>query len=302
MNPFLWIDVEGLVLTKDDRRRILHPTTAGVILFSRNYKDLPQLRQLTNDIHALNPDMIIAVDHEGGRVQRFREGFTEIPAMGTLGEAWDDNPDRAREMAYAYAQTMARELKSAGVDLTFAPVLDLNYGRSEIIGTRAFHTSPEGVIELADAFIDGLHAEKMWAVGKHFPGHGYVKADSHVADPVDERDLEILLENDLRPYMALGNKLDAVMTAHIVFPEVDDRLVTYSPYWLRTILREQLNYTGIIFSDDLAMHAATHMPVLQRVEEALAAGCDYVLLCNDSKAVDVVQDFNGVGAKHLSHS
>ena len=289
MNPFLWIDVEGLVLTKDDRRRILHPSTAGVILFSRNYKDLPQLRQLTNDIHALNPDMIIAVDHEGGRVQRFREGFTEIPAMGTLGVAWEEDPDRARETAYAYAQTMSRELKSAGVDLTFAPVLDLNYGRSEIIGTRAFHTSPEAVIELAEAFIDGLHAEKMWAVGKHFPGHGYVKADSHVADPVDERDLEMLLENDLRPYLALGNKLDAVMTAHIVFPEVDDRLVTYSSYWLRTILREQLNYTGIIFSDDLAMHAATHMPVMQRVEEALAAGCDYVLLCNDAAAVDVVQ-------------
>ncbi|MFI4956689.1 MAG: beta-N-acetylhexosaminidase [Gammaproteobacteria bacterium] len=290
MNSFLWLDVEGLVLTKDDRRRILHPSTAGVILFSRNYKDLPQLRQLTNDIHALNPDMIIAVDHEGGRVQRFREGFTEIPAMGTLGEAWEDNPDRAREMAYAFAQTMARELKSAGVDLTFAPVLDINYGRSDIIGKRAFHTSPEGVIELADAFIDGLHAEKMWAVGKHFPGHGFVKADSHVADPVDERDLELLLENDLRPYMALGNKLDAVMTAHIVFPQVDERLVTYSPYWLKTILREQLNFSGIVFSDDLAMHAATHLPVLQRVEEALAAGCDYVLLCNDPAAVDVVQN------------
>lgn len=300
MNPFLWIDVEGTVLSKDDRRRILHPTTAGVILFSRNYMNLPQLRQLTNDIHALSPDTIIAVDHEGGRVQRFREGFTEIPAMGTLGQTWESDPDRAREMAYMYAQTMARELKAAGVDLTFAPVLDLNYGRSEIIGTRAFHTSAEGVIELADAFIDGLHEQKMWAVGKHFPGHGFVKADSHVADPVDERDLEILLENDLRPYMALGNKLDALMTAHIVFPQVDDQLVTYSPYWLKTILREQLNYTGVIFSDDLAMHAATHLPVLQRVEEALSAGCDYVLLCNDAASVDVVQEFNDVGAKHVS--
>lgn len=289
MNPFLWVDIVGTSLNGDDRRRLMHPSTAGVVLFSRNYVDLPQLRQLTAEIHALNPEMIIAVDHEGGRVQRFRAGFTAIPPMGDLGDVWDDNPEQALEMAYGLAQTMARELKASGVDMTFAPVLDLNYGRSEIIGKRAFHASPEGVIALAGSFIDGLHAENMWAVGKHFPGHGYVVADSHVADPVDERDFETLLAGDLRPYLALGNKLDALMTAHIVFPQVDKRLVTYSDEWLRTILRDQINFTGVVFSDDLAMHAATHMPVLQRVEEAMAAGCDYVLLCNDPAAVDLVQ-------------
>jgi beta-N-acetylhexosaminidase len=144
------------------------------------------------------------------------------------------------------------------------------------------------VIALASSFIDGLHEERMWAVGKHFPGHGYVVADSHVADPVDDRDFETVLENDIRPYIALGNKLDAVMTAHIVFPKIDPKLVTYSPYWLKTVLRDQLNFSGIVFSDDLAMHAATHLPLLQRVDEALAAGCDYILLCNDPKAVDEV--------------
>lgn len=289
MNPFLWIDIVGTRLNADDRRRLLHPFTAGVVLFTRNYVDMAQLKQLTADIHALNPEMIIAVDHEGGRVQRFREGFTDIPAMGDLGELWDDNPDSALELSYKLAKTMASELKAAGVDMTFAPVLDLNYGRSDIIGRRAFHATPEGVIALANTFIDGLHAENMWAVGKHFPGHGYVKADSHVDDPVDERDFETLLMSDIRPYVALGNKLDALMTAHIVFPKIDDRLVTYSSDWLKTILRDQINFSGIVFSDDLAMHAATHMPVLQRVEEAMAAGCDYVLLCNDPAAVDVVQ-------------
>ncbi len=289
MEPFLWIDVTGVTLAAEDRHRLAHPMTAGVVLFSRNYTNPQQLRLLTSDIRSVNPNIIISVDHEGGRVQRFRDGFSVIPAMGTLGETWDENPERALEMAYGYAQIMAKELKAVGVDLTFAPVLDLNYGRSDIIGQRAFHATPEGVIAVAGSFIDGLHAEHMWAVGKHFPGHGYVVADSHVADPVDERDFETLLENDLRPYMALGNRLDAVMTAHIVFPAIDDRLVTYSDYWLKTVLREELNFSGAIFSDDLAMHAATHLPVLQRVEEALAAGCDYVLLCNDPKAVDLVQ-------------
>lgn len=289
MTPFLWIDIEGTALNAADRRRLLHPSTAGVVLFTRNYVNLAQLRALTTEIHQLNDDIIIAVDHEGGRVQRFREGFTLIPAMGDLGDLWEHDPDQALEQAFQLAKTMGSELKAQGVDLTFAPVLDLNYGRSEIIGRRAFHTTADGVIALAGAFIDGLHDIHMWAVGKHFPGHGYVVADSHVADPIDERDFETLLMADLKPYFALGNKLDALMTAHIVFPHIDSRLVTYSSDWLKTILRDQINFTGVVFSDDLAMHAATHLPVMQRVEEAMAAGCDYVLLCNDPASVDLVQ-------------
>lgn len=282
----LMIDIQGTELTEQDRARLRHPLVGGLILFARNFQDKQQLTHLCSEIHGLRtPALPIAVDHEGGRVQRFREGYTRLPAMRGLGQLWDENPQQACQMARDIAYVLAAELRQCGVDLSFTPVLDLDYGPSAVIGDRAFHRRSDAVTELAAAFIDGLHAWGMAACGKHFPGHGHVAADSHVAIPIDERSLAELQE-DMQPYRAL--KLDGVMPAHVVYPQVDRLPAGFSATWL-TLLREDIGFDGVIFSDDLSMEGASVVgDVLARAQAAWAAGCDMLLLCNAPQSVDHV--------------
>jgi beta-N-acetylhexosaminidase len=282
----LMIDIAGTQLSDLDRERLRHPLVGGVILFSRNYESREQLQALCTEIHALRqPALLIAVDHEGGRVQRFRDGFTVLPAMRQLGEWWLDTPRAARECTRDVGYLLAAELRAMGVDLSFAPVLDLDWGRSGVIGNRAFHADPEAVTALAGALIDGMQMAGMACCGKHFPGHGWVEADSHLAIPVDERS-PAELETDLTPYRKL--KLDAVMPAHVIFPQVDDRPAGFSPVWLGK-LRGELGFDGVIFSDDLSMQGAAFAGgMVARAEAAWEAGCDMLLICNSPDAVGEV--------------
>ncbi len=284
----LMIDIAGTELTAPERERLRHPLVGGVILFSRNYESRQQLQALCADIHGLRePPLLIAVDHEGGRVQRFREGFTALPAMRELGGWWQATPRAACECTHDIGYLMAAELRALGVDLSFAPVLDLDWGRSGVIGNRAFHGDPEAVTALAGALIDGMHAAGMACCGKHFPGHGWVEADSHLAIPVDERSLTEL-EPDLTPYRRL--KLDAVMPAHVIYPRVDDRPAGFSPIWLGK-LRGELGFDGVIFSDDLSMEGAAFAgDMVARAEAAWRAGCDMLIICNSPDAVGEVLD------------
>lgn len=285
------IDVVGHELTADDRRRLLHPLTGGVILFTRNYASPEQLRQLTAEIHALRePTLVIAVDHEGGRVQRFRSGFTAIPPMRALGELFDGHPQQAKQLAHETGFVLAAELRAHGVDLSFAPVLDLDHGASSIIGNRAFHSTPNIVTELAAALMQGLKEGGMNAVAKHFPGHGHVRADSHLELPIDPRPYADLEAADLVPFERLiRSGLAAIMPAHVVYPEVDTQPASFSPVWLKRILRDELHFDGIIFSDDLSMEGARAMgAIAERAEAALTAGCDMILVCNDPAAVDAL--------------
>ena len=285
------IDVAGFELTADDRRRLLHPLTGGVILFTRNYQSPEQLRRLTADIHALRePALVIAVDHEGGRVQRFRPGFTAIPPMRALGDLWDANRQLAVRLAHETGYVLAAELRAHGVDLSFTPVLDLDHGSSSVIGDRAFHTGAEGVAELAGALGQGLKEGGVSAVGKHFPGHGHVRADSHLELPVDERPYAELEAADLVPFARLiRSGLAAIMPAHVVYPCVDALPASFSPVWLKRILRGELGFDGIIFSDDLSMEGARAMGgIAERATAALDAGCDMLLVCNDPAAVDTL--------------
>jgi len=285
----LMLDVAGTELTADDRRRLLHPLTGGVILFSRNYSSPEQLMRLTAGIHALrNPPLIVAVDHEGGRVQRFREGFTAIPPMRELGRAWDADPQRARQLASEAGFVLAAELRAHGVDLTLAPVLDVDHRASSVIGDRALHTDPQVVAELARALLRGFKQAGMSGVGKHFPGHGHVRGDSHHEVPVDERTFEEIEAADLAPFRrAIGAGLGGIMPAHVIYPKVDSRPAGYSTVWLKQVLRGRLGFGGVVFSDDLGMEGASVAggPV-ERAETALAAGCDMVLLCNNLAAAD----------------
>ncbi|HXZ50863.1 MAG TPA: beta-N-acetylhexosaminidase [Burkholderiales bacterium] len=284
------VDLEGMALTAAERVRLLHPAAGGVILFSRNYRDPAQLRDLVGEIRALRPDLLLCVDQEGGRVQRFREGFTVLPPMRRLGELWDRDAGAARAAARAAGLVIAAELVGQGVDFSFAPVLDLDYGASTVIGDRAFHADPEAVGQLAAAFIRGLAEAGVAAVGKHFPGHGYVRADSHVDLPHDNRPLADILARDVSPYRAaIAAGLAAVMPAHVVFTRADTRPAGYSAYWLREILRGQLGFEGLIFSDDLSMQGATGVGgIAERARLALQAGCDMVLLCNDPLGQDAL--------------
>jgi beta-N-acetylhexosaminidase len=283
------LGIEGLELTEADRRRLMHPLTGGVILFSRNYASGAQLLQLTDAIHALRePRLLICVDHEGGRVQRFRDGFSPIPAMRTLGAQWDRDIAGAAAEARRLGRLMAAELRAHGVDFTFAPVLDLDFGASAVIGDRALHDNPNAVAHLASCLRQGLNEGGCAAVGKHFPGHGFVAADSHVDLPVDERGLDVMVAEDLVPFAVLARAgLEAVMPAHVVYPAVDDQPAGFSRVWLQDVLRQRLGFDGIIFSDDLEMagaHAAGD--IVARAEAAVAAGCDMVLSCNDFAAAD----------------
>ncbi len=274
----LVIDIQGTELTALDRERLCHPLVGGIILFSRNYQCPEQLEVLTREIHGLRqPPLLIAIDHEGGRVQRCREGFTRLPPMAALGQMWKDSPDAALAASRQVGYVLAAELRARGVDFSFTPVLDLDYGRSSVIGNRAFHRDPEVVTALADALMAGLRAGGMGSCGKHFPGHGWVEADSHVAIPVDERSLETLQE-DMLPYRKLA--LDAVMPAHVIYPEIDSKSSGFSNKW-HSYLRSDIKFDGVVFSDDLSMEGASVVgDALARVKAAYEAGCDMLLLCN----------------------
>ena len=287
----LMLDVVGTELTEDDRQRLSHPLVGGVILFTRNYRDPQQLAELTAEIHALkSPPLLIGVDHEGGRVQRFREGFTRVPPMRALGEAWNAHPHQARELARDTGYVLGSELRAHGVDITFAPVLDLDYGASSVIGDRSFHADPEAVSELAHQLMLGMKDAGMAAVGKHFPGHGYVVADSHVAVPMDERDLVDIQLADLIPFQRMADfGLAAMMPALVIYPKVDAQPAGFSRVWLQDILRGELHFDGAIFSDDLCMEAAgVAGNMVERVHAALTAGCDMALVCNRPDLADEV--------------
>jgi beta-N-acetylhexosaminidase len=285
----VFVGVEGTELGSVDRERLLHPLTGGVILFTRNFDVPAKLRALTAAIRSLrSPALLIAVDHEGGRVQRFRQGFTAIPAMRTLGEMWDRDAARAARAAADAGTTLAGELRSHGVDFSFTPVLDLDHGRSAVIGDRAFHRNPNAVAHLASSLRDGLRAGGMAGVGKHFPGHGFVVADSHTDAPVDERPYDEIAADDLVPFGALVKcGLEAIMPAHVVYPAVDSRPAGYSRVWLQEILRGRLGFDGLVITDDLGM-AGAHGPgdLVARAEASLGAGCDVVLTCSDFAAAD----------------
>jgi len=281
------LDVAGASLSADDIGRIRHPLTGGVILFTRNYQDRAQLTALTAAIHAARPGILIAVDHEGGRVQRFRtDGFTRLPAMRLLGQQWDRDVLAAAKTATAVGFVLASELRACGVDLSFTPVLDLDYGDSSVIGERAFHRDPRVVALLAKSLNHGLALAGMANCGKHFPGHGYVHGDSHSSLPVDGRTLAQIMEEDVKPYDWLGMSLAAVMPAHVIYSKVDRHSAGFSRKWL-TILREEIGFNGVIFSDDLSMEAAGSAGgVLDGAKAALAAGCDVVLICNSPDKAD----------------
>jgi len=284
----LIVDVAGTELNDADRRRLADPLVGGVIHFARNWSDRAQMAALNAEIKSIRPDILICVDHEGGRVQRFRtDGFTRLPSMRVLGELWMKDALRATQIAVACGQVLAAELRACGVDFSFAPVLDLDYGESSVIGDRSFHRDPRVVAMLARSLMHGLLLAGMANCGKHFPGHGFVKADSHVAIPVDRRTLKAILADDARPYDWLVGSLAAVMPAHVIYPRVDARPAGFSSKWLQEILRGKLGFDGAVFSDDLSMEAARQIDgelhsYTDAALAALHAGCDLALLCNQS--------------------
>jgi beta-N-acetylhexosaminidase len=281
------LDVVGTTLDDNDIRRIRHPLTGGVILFARNFQDRRQLCELTAAIHEARPGVLIAVDHEGGRVQRFKtDGFTRLPTMRKLGELWESDVLEATRAATDVGFVLAAELRACGVDLSFTPVLDLDFGQSGVIGDRSFHRDPRIVAMLAKNLNHGLALAGMANCGKHFPGHGFAEADSHVAIPVDERELEEILKDDAAPYGWMGLGLASVMPAHVIYPKVDKHPAGFSRKWLR-MLRKDFNFQGVIFSDDLSMEGASVAgTVVDGAHAALKAGCDMVLICNSPDKAD----------------
>ncbi|MSR14781.1 MAG: beta-N-acetylhexosaminidase [Gammaproteobacteria bacterium] len=289
----LMIDLDGLALSFEERELLRHPLVGGVILFSRNYESREQLTALTRAIHGLrSPRLLIAVDHEGGRVQRFREEFTALPPLNHLGRHYAQKPREALAMAIDLGWLMAAELRAAEIDFSFAPILDLYSAHSRVINDRAFHPLPETVARLGQAYMRGMHAAGMAAVGKHFPGHGTVDADSHHELPIDRRGLQAIRTRDLLPFrLLISAGLEGIMPAHILFPAVDGVPVGYSKVWIDEILRAELGFMGAVFSDDLSMSGAAVMAShVERTHMALAAGCDMCLICNDRRAVARVLD------------
>lgn len=279
----LMLDIAGTWLTAEDRHLLRQPEVGGLILFARNIEHPQQVRELCAAIRAERPDMLIAVDQEGGRVQRLRRDVVRLPSMGVLAQC-----EQAEALAQQCGWLMATEVLAAGIDFSFAPVLDVDYGRSTVIGARSFGADPVRVTALAGAFIDGMHTAGMAATGKHFPGHGWPVADSHVAIPRDERPLTTIRAQDLQPFAALASRLAGVMPAHVIYTQVDEHPAGFSRFWLQTVLRGELQYRGIIFSDDLSM-AGAHVAGAAdaRVDAALSAGCDMALVCNDRAAAEL---------------
>jgi beta-N-acetylhexosaminidase len=279
----LMVDIAGTWLTAEDRHLLRQPEVAGLIIFARNIEHSRQVLELTRAIRALRPELILAVDQEGGRVQRLRQGFVKLPAMRALA-----GKPQALALAEQCGWVMATQVLGVGLDLSFAPVLDLDHQRSAVVGTRAFEGDPQRATELAGAFIKGMNAAGMAACGKHFPGHGWAEADSHVAIPVDERSLEEIRARDLVPFAQLSRQLAAVMPAHVIYPQVDDQPAGFSRKWLQGILRTELGFDGVIFSDDLSM-AGAHVvgDAASRIQAALSAGCDMGLVCNDRAAAEL---------------
>lgn len=300
----LMVDVLGLELSEQERDILRHPLVGGVILFSRNYESPEQVAALTSSIRALRePHLIISVDHEGGRVQRFRKGFTRLPPIGELGKHYMQHPQQTLEYAEKTGWLMAAELRAVGVDFSFAPVLDLDYGVSEIIGDRAFHRDPEAVASMAYAYIQGMKRAWMPAVGKHFPGHGAVEVDSHLGLPIDSRHFEDMIQADILPFSRLcKTELAGIMPAHIVYEKSDSLPAGFSPFWIKEILRDRLGFQGAVLSDDLSMEGAAVMGnSLARAEAALDAGCDMVLVCNKPESVIEVIDGLKVKDDALRH-
>jgi beta-N-acetylhexosaminidase len=279
----LMVDIAGTWLTSEDRQFLRQPEVGGLIIFARNIESPRQVRELSASIRAIRPDLLLAVDQEGGRVQRLRQGFVRLPAMRAIA----DNPN-AEFLAEQCGWLMATEVLAVGLDLSFAPVLDLDYRRSAVVGSRAFEGDPERAALLAGAFIKGMNDAGMAATGKHFPGHGWAEADSHVAIPTDERSLETLRASDLVPFARLSKQLAAVMPAHVIYPQIDNQPAGFSRRWLQDILRGELGFDGVIFSDDLSM-AGAHVvgDAASRIEAALTAGCDMGLVCNDRAAAEL---------------
>ena len=287
------LDIAGCYLTEADKKRLQHPLTGGVILFSRNFSSQKQLIALTQEIRRLRtPHLLIAVDQEGGRVQRFKDEFTRLPAMRELGKIWDLHPVRARHFAKDVGYVLATELIVSGVDMSFTPVLDIDHGHSSVIGDRAFHREPQAVSELAHALMRGLKAGGMQAVGKHFPGHGFIQADSHFEKSIDHRQYVDIEMDDLIPFQRMIDfGITGMMAAHVIYSNIDQYPAGFSRFWLQRILREKLQFEGCIFSDDLSMKGVGHFKtIVSRAHAALEAGCDMVLVCNDSEAVDELLD------------
>lgn len=283
MHGSLMLDIAGTCLTAEDRQLLRAPQVGGLILFGRNVEHPRQVRELCTAVRRVRPDLLLAIDQEGGRVQRLRRGVVRLPAMRDLGRCAD-----AAALARECAWLMATEMLACGLDLSFAPVLDVDYGRNTVIASRAFADNAAQIAQLAGAFIDGLHEAGMAACGKHFPGHGWADADSHVAIPRDERSLEAIRQTDMQAFSRLSNKLDAVMPAHVIYPQVDEQPAGFSSRWLQGELRGQLGFSGVIFSDDLSM-AGAHVAgdAAARIEAALVAGCDMGLVCNDRAAAEL---------------
>ncbi|HPF26323.1 MAG TPA: beta-N-acetylhexosaminidase [Steroidobacteraceae bacterium] len=283
----LMIDLQGTELAVEEREMLRHPLVGAVILFTRNFVDQEQLAKLVRDVHAARtPALAVAVDHEGGRVQRFRTGFAILPSLRRIGHEFDADRESGLQLARDLGWLMAAELRAYGVDLSFAPVVDLDYGVNEAIGDRAFHATADAVSELAVAYMHGMRDAGMMATAKHFPGHGAVVADSHQSLPVDRRSL-VDLTNDLQPYRRLiANGLPGVMMAHVLFPEIDAAPAGFSRYWVQQILRGEFGFKGLVFSDDLSMRGAAVVgDIVERARRALAAGCDVLPICNDRAAV-----------------
>lgn len=287
----LMLDLEGIELSSEEKELLQHPLTGGVIFFTRNFESAEQLKVLVDDVrNASKQPLLISVDHEGGRVQRFRSEFTVLPAVAKLDES-----EEAEKKSYAHGWLMAAEVRAMDIDFSFAPVLDVNYGVSEVIGDRSFNKDPQRISLLASEYIKGMREAGMASTGKHFPGHGAVIEDSHLEIPVDKRSKEEIWQNDIIPFKGLINEgLDAIMPAHVIYSEIDDKPAGFSPYWLQQVLRGELNFDGVIFSDDLTMEGASVMGGYpERAEAAVEAGCDMVLVCNNRKgAIEVLDHAN----------
>jgi beta-N-acetylhexosaminidase len=299
------VDIEGTELQAHEIERLMDPMVAGVIFFSRNFESAEQIKKLSQQIHDLrHPKLLIGVDHEGGRVQRFRSGFTHIPPMRVLGELYNQDKQYSYEVAEKVGWLLAAELLSVGIDFSFAPVLDLDYGGSKVIGDRAFHANPIAVGNLAFHVMNGMRKAGMASVAKHFPGHGFIEADSHLEVALDERPFAEIQQHDIQPFLRLiENGVDAIMPAHVIYSQIDKNPAGFSEHWLQDVLRKQCHFEGAIISDDMSMKAATEFgSASERVRQALQAGCDLVLVCNDPMAADEVLSKVHWHSDTLSHA